>query len=238
MRRVDGKSGRISTVLGDGSNASRGDGGPAEAASLVEPNGVALDPSATTLYVADVAANRIRAVDLKTGVVRTFAGTGKARHSGDGGPARDAEIFGARAVEVGPGGVVYVLERQGNTLRAVDPKSGVIRTIAGTGAKGASGDGGPALSATFNGPKELCVDRSGNVLIVDTENHRIRRVDVKSGVVMTVVGGLPPGGSVDGTAPRPDRLARPHGVAVAPDGTVVIGDTGNHRIQSVKRTGN
>ena len=233
VRRVDAESGVITTVAGDGSKTSSGDGGPATRAGLVEPNGVALDAAGRRLFIADVAGNRIRAVDLTRGTITTFAGTGEARHSGDGGSASSAAIHGARAVAVGPDGTVFLLEREGNRLRAVDPKTEVITTRAGTGAKGHTGDGGPALSATFNGPKELAVDREGNILIVDTENHAIRRIDARTGLVSTVAGNGRRGGDGDGGPARAAQLDRPHGVAVGPDGTISIGDTGNHRVRRV-----
>ena len=203
IRRVDGKTGVITTLVGNGSKTSTGDGGPAERATLVEPNGVALDRGARHLYIADVAGHRIRVVDLSSGIISTFAGTGQAGHSGDGGLASAASIHGARAVDVGPDGTVYILEREGNRLRAVDPRTNIIRIIAGTGAKGHTGDGVLALAATFNGPKELCVDRAGNVLIVDTENHVIRRIDARTGIVSTIAGdGHPCGSRRSGDKPR------------------------------------
>jgi sugar lactone lactonase YvrE len=235
IRRVDGKTGAIGTVAGDGTKKFSGDGGPAARAGLVEPNGVALDRTGRRLFIADVADHRIRVVDLDSGIIATFAGNGKGRHAGDGGPARDASIFGARAVEVGPEGSVYILERQGNSLRAVDPKTGIITTIAGTGAKGYSGDGGPARAATFNGPKEFAVDPRGNILVVDTENHAIRRIDAQSGIVATLAGNGQPGSAGDGGPASSTQLSRPHGVAIGPDGSVYIGDTENHRIRRISR---
>ncbi len=232
VRRVDGRTGVITTVAGDGSKTTSGDGGPGTRAGLVEPNGVALDGHGR-LFIADVAAHRIRVVDLATGTIQTFAGTGQARHDGDGGPAARAAIHGARAVEVGPDGTVYILEREGNRLRAVDPGTGVITTIAGTGAKGSGGDGGPATEATFQGPKELAVDGRGNLYVVDTENHAIRRIDAATGRVMTVAGDGHQGGTGDGGPATAARLDRPHGVAIGADGAVWIGDTGNHRIRRV-----
>jgi DNA-binding beta-propeller fold protein YncE len=233
VRRVDAGSGVMTTVAGDGSKAFSGDGDPGDRAGLVEPNSLALDPEGRRLFIADVADHRVRLVDLTTGVITTFAGTGKGQHSGDGGPAQSASIFGPRAVEVGQDGTVYILERQGNTLRAVDPRTGVITTRAGTGAKGNSGDGGPARSATFNGPKEMAVDRDGNILIVDTENHSIRRIDARSGTVTTLAGNGHRGGEGDGNSARSAQLSRPHGVAAAPDRSIYIGDTENHRIRRV-----
>lgn len=232
IRRVEARTGRIETVAGDGTPHYAGDGGPAREAGLVEPNGVALDGQGR-LYIADVADHRVRVVDLASGRIATFAGDGRGRHAGDGGPATAASIFGARAVEVGPDGTVFILERQGNALRAVDPATGTIRTVAGTGARGDGGDGGPASRATFDGPKELAVDGEGNLFVVDTENHVIRRIDARSGVVTTVAGDGTRGGSGDGGPATRAKLDRPHGVAVGPDGALFIGDTGNHRIRRV-----
>lgn len=235
IRRVDGESGIITTAAGNSSGRDSGDGGAATAAGFVEPNGLALDRSGRKLFIADVAGNRIRLVDLDKGLISTFAGTGRRRHDGDGGPAAAASIHGARGVEVAPDGTVFILEREGNRLRAVDPRTGTITTRAGTGAKGFSGDGGPALKATFNGPKELAVDSDGNILIVDTENHAIRRIDARSGVITTVAGSGRKGGEGDGGPALSAKLDRPHGVAVGPDGALYIGDTGNHRIRKVAR---
>jgi sugar lactone lactonase YvrE len=234
VRRIDATTGVISTVAGNGSKVYFGDGGPAEKAGLVEPNGVALTQDGKTLLIADVAGHRIRRVDLTTGLITTFAGTGRARHDGDGGPADQASIWGARAVDVGPDGSVYILEREGNRLRVVDPKTGIITTLAGTGTKGYTGDGGPALTATFNGPKELAVDSKGNIWIVDTENHVIRKIDGVARTIQTVAGNGQPGGDGDGGPATRARLDRPHGVAVGLDGSCWIGDTNNHRVRIVK----
>lgn len=232
VRRVDAQTGVLTTVAGDGSRMHSGDGGPAARAGLVEPNGVAIDTRGR-LFIADVADHRVRVVDLATGTIQTFAGTGRDRHEGDDGPAQAASIAGARAVEVGPDGTVYILERQGHTLRAVDPKTGVIRTVAGTGKKGYTGDGGPAGSATFNGPKELAVGADGHLFIVDTENHVIRRIDARTGVLTTVAGNGQKGGGGDGGPATTAQLDRPHGVAIGHDGALYIGDSGNHRIRQV-----
>lgn len=232
VRRVDGKTGTIATVAGNGTKRFSGDGGPAADAGLVEPNGVALDRDGH-LFIADVADHRVRVVNLADGTIHTFAGNGQGKHDGDGGPAARASIFGARAVDVGPDGTIFILERQGNTLRAVSPTDLLIQTVAGTGKKGFSGDGGPARQATFNGPKELAVDPQGNIYIVDTENHAIRRVDARTGTIATVAGNGTRGGTGDGGPATNATLDRPHGVAVAPDGALYIGDTNNHRIREV-----
>jgi DNA-binding beta-propeller fold protein YncE len=234
VRRVDAATGVITTFAGTGEATYGGDGGPAAEAGLAEPNGLAFAPDETRLYITDVADNRVRVVDLARGAIATFAGTGAAVHSGDGGKATAAGTFGARAVKVAPDGTVYILERQGSSLRAVDPASGIIMTIAGTTARGYAGDGGPALAAVFDAPKEMALDRDGALLIVDTENHAIRRIDAVTGIVGNLAGGRQgPGG--DGGPAELAGLDRPHGAVVGPDGAVYIGDTNNHRIRKVVR---
>src|SRR5579862_8673848 len=183
VRRIDAASGIITTLAGTGEAAYGGDGGPAAAAGLAEPNGLAFDAAERHLYIADVADHRVRVVDLARGAIATFAGTGLGEHSGDGGPAREAGVFGARAVKVAGDGTLYILERQGSSLRQVDPATGIITRVAGTGARGYGGDGGPALEAVFDAPKEMALDRDGTLIIVDTENHAIRRIDRTTGIV-------------------------------------------------------
>jgi DNA-binding beta-propeller fold protein YncE len=234
VRRIDGASSVITTLAGNGSAGFGGDGGAAAQAGMVEPNGLALDPTQRRLFVADVADHRVRVVDLVSGTISTFAGTGEAQHSGDGGPASRAGVFGARAVKVAPDGTVYLLERQGSTLRAVDPRTGIINTVAGTGARGYSGDGGSARDAVFDAPKEFTLDPGGDILIVDTENHAIRRIYVASGIVETIAGGRK-GAEGDGGLATAAGLGRPHGAVVGPDGAIYIGDTENHRIRKLVR---
>src|SRR5271165_995628 len=222
VRRIDVVTGVISTLAGEGSPSGE---------PLVEPNGLALDPTQQFLYVADVADHRVRLLDVAAGPVFTFAGTGAAEHSGDGGPASDAGIFGARAVAVARDGTVYILERQGSTLRRV--RTDLIDTIAGTGARAYSGDGHDARLAAFNAPKEMALDPDGNILIVDTESHVIRCIDVRSWIVTTIAGCGIAGGGGDGGPAIEAGLARPHGAVVGPDGAIYIGDSENHRIRKL-----
>jgi DNA-binding beta-propeller fold protein YncE len=196
-----------------------------------EPHDVAVSGDGRTLYVADVKACLIYRIGSDS-VPQVFAGTGKRAHTGDGGPAAQADIFGARAVCCYKS-LVYIIEREGNCVRKVDEK-GIITTIAGTGKKGYTGDGGSATQATFNGPKGAACDKSGNLFIVDTENHAIRRIDAKTGVITTVAGGRKGAGG-DGGPAAEAGLDRPHGVTVGPDGALYIGDTLNHRIRRVAK---
>ena len=156
------------------------------------------------LFIADVADHRVRVIDLASGVITTFAGTGKGRHAGDNGPAASADIFGARAVALAPDGSLYIMERQGSSVRRV--RDGIIETVAGTGARGYAGDGHDARQAVFNAPKEMAVDAAGNVFIVDTENHVIRLIDARTWIVTTIAGNGTAG--ADGDGGPASRLAR------------------------------
>lgn len=230
IRNVD-PAGVITTLAGNGHPGYGGDGGPASRAQLREPNGLALD-GRRNLYVADVADNRIRKIDLASGVITTASGTGRRAFAGDGGPASAASIDGARAVAVDREGNLYVCEREGNRIRKIDGRTGVIRTLAGTGTAGYSGDGGPALAATLRGPKWVDVDAQGAVFVVDTENHAVRRIDPATGVISTVAGSGQKGGGGDGGPPNRAQLDRPHGCATR-QGRLYIADTNNHRVRIV-----
>lgn len=236
VRRVDAKTGVIRAVAGTGKPGFSGDGGLGDQAQLREPNGVALDGRGR-LFIADVRDQRVRVVDLATGRIDTFAGTGRKEQSGDGGPYRTASLFGPRAVAVGPDGCIYVCEREGHAVRKIDPETGTISRYAGTGKAGYTGDGGPAGKATFRGPKEMKFDAEGNLFVVDTENQAIRRIDRKTGVITTAAGSGKQGGGGDGGPATAAQLGRPHGIAIDRNGAVYIGDTLNHRIRRVDFSG-
>lgn len=231
IRKIDAATGIITTVAGDATVGYGGDGGPATKAQMREPNDCILDGKGG-LLIADVQDQRIRRLDIASGVISTFAGTGEKEHTGDGGLASEAGIFGARAVCVDGMGNTYVCEREGNTLRRIG-SDGIITTVAGTGAQGYTGDGGPAIACEFNGPKAIRCDADGNVLIVDTENHAIRKYDAATGIISTVAGGHE-GPDGDGGPAVGAGLARPHGAVVDGDGAMYIADSENHRIRLVR----
>ncbi len=230
VRKVD-SHGVISTLAGDGSGKYSGDGGPAAIAGLAEPNGLAL--SGGRLFITDVADHRVRVVDLRSGTIATFAGTGEGRDHGDGGPADKAGIFGARAVAFAPDGSLYVMERQGSRIRRI--RDGIIETVAGTGARGYAGDGSDARDAVFNAPKEMAVAPNGDIFVVDTESHAIRMIDAATWIVRTIAGNGTAGPGGDGGPAEQAGLARPHGAVVASDGSVYIGDSENHRVRKLTR---
>jgi DNA-binding beta-propeller fold protein YncE len=236
IRMVEAATGIIRTIAGTGQPGYSGDGGPAWLAQLQEPNDIALDGKGGA-YIADVRDHRIRVVDLASGVITTFAGTGQAGSCGDGGPASRAALCGPRALAFGPTGALYICLRNDHKVRQVDMRTATISTVAGTGAQGYTGDHGPALQATFNGPKEIAVDRHDNIFLVDTENHCIRRIDAASGLVTTVAGMGQSGGGGDGGPATAAMLKRPHGVCVDEAGNLYIGDSENHRIRFVSVSG-
>lgn len=234
VRRIDHKTGLISTFAGSGKGFS-GDGGPATQAKFSGIYCATLDPSNQRLLLADLDNRRIRAVDLRSGLVTTVAGNGQRGVPPDGATATAAPLIDPRAVTADAAGNVYVLERSGHALRVVDP-SGKIRTLAGTGQKGNSGDGGPAPKATLNGPKHLCIDRDGGVIIADTENHVIRKYNPKDGTITRLAGSGQRGASgVPGPALSVE-LNQPHGVYIHPSGDLYISDASNHRILKLERS--
>lgn len=234
VRRINLKSGTIDTIAGTGRKGFSGDGGPAVKAEFGGIYCLAFDAKGERLYLADLDNRRIRAVDLRTGMVNTAVGNGGKGVPADGAVALDAPLMDPRAVAVDAHGNIYVLERSGHALRVVDP-SGKVRTLAGTGKPGHSGDGGDARQATLNGPKHLCVDREGNMLIADTENHAIRKYQPRDGRIVAVAGTGKKGDAGLGGPPVNANLSQPHGVYLHSDGTLYISDSGNHRILRIEQ---
>ena len=232
VRKIEAATGIITTVAGTGEPGYSGDGGPGAQAQLREPNDIFLDGRGG-LLIADIQDQRVRRVDLATGMIATFAGSGEKVRGGDGGPANQASILGPRAVCMDGKGNTYICEREGHGVRKVD-SSGIMSTFAGTGERGYEGDGGPALTSTWNGPKAIRCDHRDNVVVVDTENHAIRRIDAASGIVTTIAGGHL-GGDGDGGDATKAGLARPHGCGFDEQDNLYIADSDNHRVRVVGR---
>ncbi len=230
VRRVDAKTGTISTVAGTGQAGFSGDGGPAAQAQFNQPHSLAFDNNGD-LYVCDIINHRIRRIEMKTGTITTWSGTGEAKTAPDGSPISGASLHGPRALAFTPDGECWLALREGNAILKLDPKAGTLRRVAGTGQSGFTGNGGPAISAKLAGPKCVGLDAEGNVYLADTESHSIRYINAKTGTLEVLVGNGKKGDGPDGDDPLACQLARPHGVFVDKDGSVFIGDSENHRVR-------
>ncbi len=232
VRRVDAKTKVISTVAGTGKPGFEGDGGPGTKALLRQPHSIAFD-GAGGLLICDIGNLRIRRLDMETGIIETWAGTGEKKPTPDGAPISGTPLNGPRAITAGRDGQLYLVLREGNAVFRLDTAAGRIFHVAGTGETGYTGDGGPAKSARLAGPKGIAWAPDGSLYLADTENHAIRRIDLKSGILTTVAGTGQRGNGPDGEARR-CQLARPHGIFVSAAGRVFIADSESHRIRTLE----
>ena len=222
VRKVVAATGVISTIAGTGQKGFSGDEGPATAATFDFVMCITLNPTNDVLHIADLNNRRIRAVDLKSGIVTTVAGNGKKGVPKDGDVAVNSPLVDPRAVAQDSKGNILILERGGHALRAVLP-DGTIKTVAGTGTKGSTD--GPGLTSQFGSPKHLCVDDADNIYIADDENAAIRRMDSQTGEVTTILG--------KGQGDARIQLSHPHGVTWE-HGWLYVVDMGNNRILRMK----
>jgi DNA-binding beta-propeller fold protein YncE len=227
IRKVDGKTGIISTVAGTGVPGFSGDGGPGAKAQLTQPHCIEFR-DANHLLICDLGNQRLRELDLRTGIISTYAGTGKAGAAPDGAPLQGSPLNGPRTLAVAPNGDIYLALREGNAIYRVDQKTQTLHHLAGTGETGYSGDGGPALAAKLGGPKGLTY-ASGRLIVADTENHVIRQIDLQTGVITTILGTGKRGDGPETTA-LDCGLARPHGVFATSDGALYVSNSEAHRI--------
>jgi DNA-binding beta-propeller fold protein YncE len=227
IRKIDRITGIITTVAGTGEKGFSGDEGRATDAQIGDAYAIAFDRTGRHLYLADLDNQRVRMIDLELGTITTVAGNGQKGPPDDGSIAVEAPLKDPRAVAVDKRGTLYILERGGHCIRQVTT-DGRISRIVGTGEAGYSGDEGPARDAQLRGPKHLVVDRDGNLIIADTENHVIRRYLANEGRIVHVAGTGAEGaaiGSIDQV-----QFNRPHGVCVHPDGSIYAADSYNNRV--------
>ncbi len=229
VRKVDAATGIIELVAGSGAKGFSGDNGPAVRAQLSRPHSIALD-NKVNLYICDIGNHRVRRVDLATGIISTFAGTGERRLTPDGSPIADTPTNGPRALDFDGGHNLILALREGNAIYRMDLNTKTLHHLAGTGKKGYSGDGGPARHATLSGPKGVALGPDGDIYFADTESHTIRVIRVSTGTIETIVGDGNRGDGPEGVALK-CRLDRPHGVFVDAVGRVYIGDSNNHRVR-------
>ena len=221
-------SGIISTVAGTGVQGFSGDGGPATNAQLNRPTSVLF--SAGNLYIADSSNQRIRKVS-SNGTITTLAGNGVAGFSGDGGFGTSASLDFPLGIAMDSAGALYVADGNNNRIRRVSP-NGVITTAAGDGVGRFAGEQVPATSASLNIPEGVAVDGAGNLLIADSGNNRIRKID-SSGLISTVAGTGVDGFSGDGGPATQAMLSLPWGLTTNAAGSIYIADRVNNRVRMV-----
>ena len=232
VRRVDAKTQIISTIAGTGVAGYSGDKGSAIQANFRQPHSIQFGPDGD-LYICDIGNHRIRKVDMHTGIVSTFAGNGTRSATPDGARITGTPLNGPRAIDFDSDGNMWLALREGNAVYKLDLASGRILHMAGTGEKGFGGNGGPAPKATLSGPKGISIGPHGNVYLADTESHSIRMIHIKKGTLELIAGTGSRGDGPEGD-PFQCRLARPHGVFVDHDGSIIIGDSEAHRIRVIR----
>ena len=224
IRRIDAETGFVTTIAGNGQPGFAGEGKSGKLVQFKQPHSVVLD-GVGGLLVADTVNHRLRRIDLASGKVETISGTGEKALPTEGADARTAPLYGPRSLAVDANSI-WIALREGNSIWRIDRTTNKLHHIAGTGEKGYSGDGGKPLQATFNGPKGLVIDDHRRLLVVDTENQAVRRVDLAKGTVETVLGGT--------AAENSFHLKRPHGISFTTSLGYVVADSENHRVLVVK----
>jgi sugar lactone lactonase YvrE len=242
IRRVDAKTGIITTVAGDSTPDMFGQGGyngddiPATQALLNLPYTVAVDRQGN-LFIADSGNNRIRLVDAKTELISTVAGTGTAGYNGDNILATAAEINFAITVIVDKSDNLYIADSANNRIRRVDSTTQIITTVAGDGTAGFKGDGGPATNAEVSFPNGVTEDASQNLYIVDTGNNRVRLVSAQTKKIKTIVGTGVGGFKGDGGPATKAEITDSSGGYIDASGNLLIADSGNQRVRIVNKKG-
>jgi DNA-binding beta-propeller fold protein YncE len=232
IRKVNMRTGGITTVAGTGEKGFGGGRGSTAKAMFNRPHSIQFGPEGD-LYVCDIGNHLIRKVSMETGKVSTFCGTGKRRKTKDGGRIAEVDLNGPRAIDVSDDQMWLAL-REGNAVYRLDLKKGTIHHEAGTGKRGFSGNGGPARLATLSGPKGIAVGPMGNVYLADTESHSVRMIDRATGKLELIAGDGKAGDGPEGNDPRKCRMDRLHGIFVDADGAIYVGDTNTHRIRVIR----
>ncbi len=232
VRRVDALTGIITTVAGLGQPRCSGDGGLAVEAGLNEPAALAVSDGGI-LYIADQNNNRVRAVDLSTGVIRTVAGTGTAAYNGDDVAATETGLAGPGGLALAPDGTLFIADSFNGRIRAVDPVTGIIHTVVGDGGEYRYQGPDEPPSSSLSRPSGIALDEEGNLYVTDSDNHLVRRWDRITGLIERIAGvGVAHYGGDEGTALNAG-LSYPFGIVLDRAGHVLVADTFNHRIREI-----
>jgi DNA-binding beta-propeller fold protein YncE len=231
IRRLDLKTRETTPIAGNGQRTYGGDGGPAPEGSLNMPHEIAFD-TRRNIYIAERDNHVVRKIDAKTRVLSTFAGTGVAGFSGDGGPAAKAQLRQPHSIAVDPAGRLLICDIGNHRIRSVDFATGVIETYGGTGERQPTPDGAPLKGTPLNGPRTMVLDYDGTIYLALREGNAIYRIDRKAGTLHHLAGTGEQGYSGDGGPARQAKLAGPKGLAYG-GGRLYIADTESHVIRSI-----
>lgn len=231
VRKLDIGNNFVFTIAGTGNANSTGDNGLASSATLNTPAGLAIDLN-KNLYIADSANNKVRKINLTTGIITTFAGTGTASSTGDGGQATDATLNQPFGLSIDRFGNLYIADRSSFKIRKVSLITNVISTVAGTGVSGFSGDGGQATSANIGDITGITTDEVGNIYLSDNTNNRVRKVSIPSGIITTIAGNGTSAFAGDNGSATSSQL-NPSGITTDRAGNIFISDFSNFRVRKV-----
>jgi sugar lactone lactonase YvrE len=236
--KVD-NTGTITVVGGTGaySIGADGDGGPATAATMTSPCGLAVDTFGN-IYFSDIGNDRIRKIDGTTGIISNYAANGVSGFSGDGGPAVSAQISTPEGLAINPAGNLLICDPDNNRIRQVNP-AGTMSTFAGQSAL--FGENFNAIDAQLSGPANIATDAAGNIYIADANNNRIRKITASTGIITTVAGsgtaGTSDGYNGDNRTALSANIYAPTAVTVDAAGNIYIADNSNNRVRKVSTTG-
>lgn len=233
IRKVNAATGIITTIAGIGTQELSGDNIPAITAA-VRPSSLSLDTAQKNLYLTDK--NKIRKIDLTTGIITTVAGKDYSGFSGDGGLATTATLTIAGSIFLDAANNLYISDMGNNRIRKVDAVTKIITTVAGNGSSGYAGDGGLATAAKIWYPSDVVVDSAGNLYIADALNNRIRFVSNATGIITTIAGNGTAGYSGDGGLATSAAINQPGALTRDPYNNIFIGDTENARIRKIAAT--
>lgn len=231
IRRV-AQDGTISTIAGIGKKGYSGDGGHALQATFNLPHELRFDARGD-LYIVDMTNHAVRKIDMQTKIITTIAGTGVAGYSGDGGPARAAQLKQPHSIQFGPEGDLYICDIGNNVIRKVDMKDGTIRTIAGTGKAGNTPDGAPITGTPLKGPRSLDFDKQGNLWLATREGNQVFKFDLKGNKILHIAGTGKKGFTGNGGPAKDATLSGPKGISIDAAGNVWLADCESHSIRMI-----
>lgn len=232
VRRLDEKTGQITTVAGNGTQGYSGDGGLATSAQLNEPYEVRFD-AAGNMYFVEMKNNIVRKVDTQ-GIISTVAGSGQIGFSGDGGPATKAKLNRPHSIGLDRAGQLYICDIGNHRLRIVDLQAGTIDTFSGTGEKKKTPDGSPVKGTPLNGPRALDFDGKHSLYLALREGNSVFRIDLKTKTLHHLAGTGKKGFTGHGGPAKQATLSGPKGIAIGPNGDVYLADTESHTVRVIR----